>query len=260
MHQLGQDLLRLQDWLKQLETDNRTNPDPSSCEARMDSGFSSGANLTWLIEMGYLVNTKAPNDKTTSALRRTLSADTSWTRVGDNAELTARGDYLIHDCPYPLTVALERFKVGETFQYATLLQFRADRLCPTLPVWFKSYNGRQLIEAGNKESKSGVFHVQHLMSRAPAGIRLQVMFAGLAANIVHWAMPWLRACAPQPTPKLLRTLNSPKQMVRVAANSAALVQQTLTGTSLQFAPTSALPGAVLFLKGVPAFQLPLGFT
>jgi hypothetical protein len=114
-----------------------------------------------------------------------------------------------------------------------------------------------LIEAGNKESKSGVFHVQHLMTRASAGIRLQVLFATLAANIVHWAMPWLRACAAPLTPKLDRTLNSPKHMVRIAANSAALVQQTPTGVSLRFAPTSALPGTILMLKGVPAFQLPL---
>ncbi len=259
LQQLTAELLRLQNWLNQLEADNRTNPDPPSCAARMDSAFSSGANLSWLIEMGYIINTKAPNDKTTSALRQTLSSDTCWTRVGANAEMTARSDYFIHDCPYPLTVALERFKVGNTYQYATLVQFRDDGFCPTLPAWFKTYNGRQLIEAGNKEAKSGVFHVQHLMNRSPAGIRLQVMFAELAANVVHWSMRWLRSCAVQPTPKLIQTLNTPKHMVRVAANSRALVQQTPAGTSLQFAPTSALPGAILILKGVPAFQLPLGF-
>ncbi len=47
-------------------------------------------------------------------------------------------------------------------------------------------------------------------------------------------------------------------MVRVAANTSALVQQTHQGTALQFASSSALPGVILFLKGVPAFQLPLG--
>jgi hypothetical protein len=55
-------------------------------------------------------------------------------------------------------------------------------------------------------------------------------------------------------------LNSPKQLVRIAANSAALVQQSSFGTSLQFAPTSSLSGVILFLKGVPAFQLALGFN
>jgi len=96
-------------------------------------------------------------------------------------------------------------------------------------------------------------------SRSPAGIRLQVLFTGLAANAVRWCVPWLKNCAAETTPKLSRTLNSPKHLVRVAANSAALVQQTPCGTALQFAPESSLPGVTLFLKGVPAFQLALGF-
>ncbi len=257
LHQLSQAQLQLQNWLNTLDADNRTNPDAPLCEARMDSGFSSGANLTWLIEMGYQVNTKAVGGLTTAALRKTIPADAAWTRVGDNAEMLICQQSSVHDCPYPLRLALERFKVRDTYQYATLLQFRDDGRALTLPNWFHAYNARQTIEAGNKESKSGVFHVQHLMSRSPAGLRLQVMFTALAANVVHWCRPWLRHCATQPTAKLLQTFNSPKHMVRVAANSAALVQQTTTGTALQFAPTSALPGAILVLKGVPAFQLPL---
>jgi hypothetical protein len=246
-------------WLQQLERDNQTNPDPPQCRARMDSGFSSGVNLTWLIEMGYQVDTKAPSDKTTNALRAALSAESVWTRVGDNAEMIAYEQALIHDCPFPLTLALERFKLGDTYAYATLIRYRADKAAHSLPSWFSEYNARQLIEAGNKELKSGAFHVQHLMSRSAAGIQIQVLFAGLCANTVHWSMPWLRQCAAQSTPKLIQVLKSPKHMIRVAANSSALVQQTLIGTSLQFAPTSALPGATLILKGIPAFQLALGF-
>jgi hypothetical protein len=256
LRQWDQELAELQDWLNTLEADNRTNPNPPLCEARMDSGFSSGANLTWLIEMGYQVNTKAIGGLTTAALRKTVG-DATWTRVGDNAEMVSCARSTLRHCAYPVRLGLERFKVRDTFQYATLVLFRDDKCAPSLCDWFVSYNGRQLIEAGNKESKSGVFHVQHLMSRAPAGIRLQVLFATLAANIVHWSTPWLRSCAAPLTPKFSRTLNSPKHMVRVAANSAALVQQTPGGTALRFAPTSALPGTILILKGIPAFQLPL---
>ena len=252
-------IAELKTWLAQLEADNRTNPDPPICEARMDSGFSGDANLTWLIEMGYQINTKAPSDKTTTALRKKVSAETVWTCVGANAEMTKPMEYYLHDCPYPLRTALQRFQVGEIYKYATLLQYRDVGTPPPLANWFQSYNGRQTIEAGNKELKSGVFHVQHLMTRSPAGIQLQVLFAGVAANAVRWAMPWLRACASQSTPKFEHTLHSPKHLVRVAANSTALVQQTAMGTALRFAPTSALPGVTLFLKGVPAFQLPLGF-
>lgn len=257
---LTQEQLQLQNWLNVLQADNRANPDPPVCEARMDSGFSSGANLCWLIEMGYQLNTKAMGGLTTAALRKTLPSDALWTRVGDNADMLVCAQTQVHACPYPVRLALERFKLRDTYKYATLLQFQDDGRVPVLPEWFASYNARQIMEAGNKESKSGVFHVQHLMSRSAAGIRIQVLFASLAANVVHWSVPWLRSCATRPTPKLLRTFDSPKHLVRVGANSAALVQQTASGTALQFAPTSAMPGAILVLKGVPAFQLPLNLS
>lgn len=251
---------QLHTWRTQLEADNRTNPDPPPyIEARMDAGFVSGENLTWLLEMGYCPNTKAPNDRTTTALRARLSDQSCWVRVGDNAEMTAWGNYDLHGCPFPLTVALERFKVGPTYKYATLVHYRDDGVFPTLPVWFQHYNERQTIEAGNKEMK-GTFFVQHLMSRSPAGIRLQVLFTGLAANAVRWCVPWLKSCASETTPKLTHNLESPKHLVHVAADAAATVQQTVFGTALQFALDGPLPGVILFLRGVPAFQLALGLN
>jgi hypothetical protein len=162
-------------------------------------------------------------------------------------------------CPYPLTVALERFKTGRQHKYATLIQYRDEGQFPTLPVWFHHSNERQTIEAGNKEMKSAFF-VQHLMSRSLAGIQLQVLFTGLAANVVQWCTPWLQSCAPTASPKFQRTLSSPKYLVHMAANTDALVQQAPHGTTLQFAPHSPLAGLILFLKGVPAFQLSLGFN
>jgi hypothetical protein len=253
-------LADLQTWLAQLVAENQSNPDPPPyIEARMDAGFVSGENLTWLLEMGYCPNTKAPNDRTTTALRKQVSPQTKWVFVGHNAEMTAWGNYYLHGCPFPLTVALERFKVGQEFKYATLIHYRDDGAFPTLPAWFQHYNGRQTIEAGNKEMK-GTFHVQHLMSRSLAGIQIQVLFTGLAANIVHWCTPWLKSCSTAPSDKWTRTLNSPKHLVRVAANTAALVQETHFGLALQFAPESPFPGVTLFMKGVPAFQLTLGFN
>jgi hypothetical protein len=144
-------LNQLQTWRVQLEQENQANPDPPAyCEARMDAGFTSGENLTWVIEMGYSPNTKAPNTQTTTALQARLTAQSHWVRVGDNAEMIAWDDYVVHGCPYPLTVALERFKTGQQYKYATLLHYRDDGQFPTLPVWFSHYNERQTIEAGNK--------------------------------------------------------------------------------------------------------------
>jgi hypothetical protein len=253
-------LSHLQAWRVHLEQENRANPAPPAyCEARMDAGFTSGDNLTWLLEMGYCPNTKAPNDQTTATLRTRLTARSRWVHVGDNAEMIAWDDYRLHGCPYPLTVALERFKTGRQYKYATLIRYQDDDQFPTLPVWFGHYNERQTIEAGNKEMK-GTFFVQHLMSRSLAGIQLQVLFTGLAANVVRWCTPWLQSCAPTASPKFQRTLGSPKHLVHMAANTDAMVQQAPNGTTLQFAPHSPLAGLILFLKGVPAFQLPLGFN
>ena len=246
----------LRAWLEQLEADNQANPNPPDpVEVRMDAGFTSGEHLAWLLEMGYAPNTKAHNGQTAIALLAQLPRRPDWQKVGENAELVLVGEYQMHDCPYPLTAAIERFKVGRDFKYATLVRYGS---APKLIDWFAHYNARQTIEAGNKEMKS-TFHVQHLMSRSPAGIQLQVVFTGLAANVVRWCRPWLKDCAATPTSNVTRTLNSPQALVRVAANSAALVQQTDHGTTVLFAPHSALPGAAFTLRGVPAIQLPLGF-
>ena len=191
-------LVALHQWQAQLAADNATNPNAPEIEARMDAGFASGENLTWLLERGYAPNTKAPNGRTTTALRAHLPRGAAWEKVGDNAEMMLIGEHGLQGCPYPLTVAVERFKVGRTFKYATLV--RADP-APKLAAWFAQYNARQTIEAGHKEM-NGTFFVQHLMSRSPAGIRLQVLFSGLASNVVRWCQPWLKDCAAAPTPAI----------------------------------------------------------
>ncbi|MBI5033331.1 MAG: hypothetical protein HZB51_22655 [Chloroflexi bacterium] len=96
------------------------------------------------------------------------------------------------------------------------------------------------------------------MTHSLYGIQLQVLFTGFAANTVRWAMPWLNTYTKTTTPMFEQTLHNPKHLVRVVANASALVQQSDQGTALQFTPSSALPGVILFLKGVPAVQLRLG--
>jgi len=249
----------LRAWLVQLETDNASNPDAPACLWRMDAGFGSGENVAWLIEMGYAVETKSPNAKTTVALQKRVTPKTKWTRVGANADITAWRNYFVNACPYPLTVGLERFGLGHSVEYATLICYRDDPALPDLPSWFQEYNGRQTIEAGNKEMK-GTFKVQHLMSHSLAGIQLQVLFAGLAPNLVRWSSAWLREQVAAPTPKVSALLASVKTMVRIGANSPANVQRLSHGTSLHFTPSSALPGVVLYLSGQRAYQLALPFN
>ena len=253
---LRQELEALGRWLVQLEADNASNPDPPVCILRVDAGFASGSNVAWLVEMGYQVYTKALSDQTTKSLRSRITPETVLERVGANAELVAWDDYELHDCPYPLRVALERFQIGETVKYATLLLYRDDGQVPTLPEWFGFYNGRQTIEAGNKESKT-VFQVQHLMSRSRAGIALQVSFTTFASNFVRWVARWLRTRVESPRRRFLDMLNSVKGLTRIAANAPAYLDESAGGNSLQFTHQSSLPGTVIYLSGPFARQLAL---
>ena len=228
------------------------------CKIRLDAGFSSGENITALIELGYDLDTKSGNAALVQALRDQTNAQTAWTRVGQNAEMVAWTAYHIHSCPYPLTVGLERFHTPKETRHAVLIRYQDP---PTdvhldLPVWFHDYNARQTIEAGNKEEKT-VFKVQHLMTRSPSGIRIQAMLTIFAANLVRWADEWLRLRVERSSARFDRALSSPKRLVRVAANSLAFVDRSDDALRIRFSPLSSFPGVVLCLSDQPFLQLEL---
>ena len=249
--------VHLQGWRTQLETENLQNPNAPICICRQDAGFCSGENLTWQIELGYQVETKSTSGKVTTALQKRCSDQTTWTRVGQNAEMTDWSDYQMKACPYPLRVGLERFQLGEQTKHSVLILYRDTPAQPGLPQWFQHYNGRQTIEAGNKQMKT-VYHVQHLMSHAKYGIQIQVLLTGLACNQTQFVQPWLQSAAEQLTPRIESDLASPKTMVRVLANSTASVQRSDCSTVLVFAQTSSAPNFKLCLYGLPLHQLNLG--
>src|SRR3990172_9135780 len=187
---LQAELTQLDQWLAELETDNQTNPNPVSFALRIDAGFSTGPNLTWLIEMGYIVLTKAHHASISQSLRGRLVDPVSWTRVGRNAEAVNLGDYYQHDCPYPLQAMLIRYHLPGELRHTTLLYY-ADTPPPALPQWFRRYNARQTLEAGIKEEK-GVFTLKRHLARSPIGMQLQEQFALFAANFVRWAAAWVK--------------------------------------------------------------------
>ncbi len=248
---------RLQTWRSQLEAENRLNPNAPICVCRNDAGFCSGENLTWQIEMGYQVETKSASGKITAALQKRCSAQTAWTRVGQNAEMTDWSDYRMKECGYPLRVGLERFTLGQHIKHSVLMLYRDTPHPRDLRQWFKHYNGRQIIEAGNKQMKT-VHHVQHPLSHAKYGIQIQVLLTGLACNQTQFIQPWLQSAAEKLTPQIQADLHSPKTMVRIMANSAASVQRTARSTVLVFAQTSSMPDFKLCLRGLPLHQLNLG--
>jgi hypothetical protein len=247
---------RLKERYERLSQDNASQLQPPRCRLRMDAGFSSGENLTEVIELGYDIDTKSANDAVVQALRQRVRADQNWTRVGKNAEMIGWTNYHMNTCPYPLTVGLERFHTPKGLLYAVLLRNQAgpEAVCPDLPQWFHDYNARQTIEAGNKEEKT-TFKVQHLMSHSPAGIEIQAMLTVFAANFVRWADEWIRPRVECSSQRFDRALSSPKRLVRVAANSLATVEHSGGRLLVRFSTLSSFEGVVIGLSDVAGHPL-----
>jgi len=239
---------QLQAHLATLQADNAANPAPGLVILRLDAGFSNGESLAWLIEMGYTLYTKAHHNGLAQRLVQQLPPTARWTPVGKNAEMIGCGAQYVRNCPYPLTVAVERFHTPEQLKHSALLTYRDDDQEFTLRAWFAFYNSRQIIEAGIKEGNV-VFQMHPLKMRSPGGIALQEQFALFAANFVRWAAVWLRERVVHNTPRFAETLGRVKAMVRVGANTSAWVTAESDGLLLKFDETGAYPGVELRLAG-----------
>jgi hypothetical protein len=232
----------------QMEADNAANPDPVKMIARLDAGFGTDPNVTWLIEMGYIVYTKAYSPQVAAKLKAQVDLETHWTRVGKNAEMVGYGEGTMGKCPYPLTMALERFHTPQGLKHSTLIVYRDDGLELTLPAWFDFYNGRQIIEAGIKEGNV-VFKMHPLKMRSRGGIALQEQFSLFAANFVRWAAVWLQERVVHSTSAFDEALTRVKTMVRVAANTSAWLVEQKGALLVKFDDSGAYPGVELRLSG-----------
>jgi hypothetical protein len=250
-------LASLEARLTRFEKENGTNRASVRATFRLDGGFGSGENLAFLIEMGYEIYGKATSDKVTGAVRRRVTSQAVWTRVGDNAEMVAWSALKLDFCPYPLDVGLERFRTGQTERYATLVHYGPQAVADDLRSWFDFYNSRQTIEAGVKEGKR-VFEMHHLKVRSAAGLAIQEEFTVLAANLVRWGAAWLHEQPFQAKAPFDRPHASVKQLVRIAANTTALVMWQPEGNLLlRFDELGPFPGVELRVGQGWAFQPPL---
>jgi hypothetical protein len=234
--------------LIRLRDDNAQNDDPVMVIVRVDAGFGTGPNIAWLLEMGYTVYTKAHNAQVTARLLKQLIPESKWHRVGKNAEMIACGERQITNCPYPLTVALERFHTPQGLKHSTLIAYRDDGQCLTVSAWFNFYNARQIIEAGVKETNV-VFKMHPLKMRSKGGIALQEQFALFAANFVRWIAVWLQQRVCHTTPRFGDALTRVKVMVRVVANTSAWVVAEDDSLLVRFDETGAYPDVELRLNG-----------
>ena len=134
--------------LEQFEQENVENPRPVEACFRLDAGFGTYDNIALLIEMGYEVYVKLHNHKIVQMLKESVTSETVWTHVGNNAEMLAWKDMQLQNCAYPLDIALERFYTGKTQKHSALAHFGDTPVTTDLPAWFGKYNARQTIEMG----------------------------------------------------------------------------------------------------------------
>ena len=231
----------------QLEADNAANPEPVKMIVRLDAGFGTDPNVTWLIEMGYIVYTKAYSAQVSAKLKAQVSPEAHWTRVGKNAEVVGFGEGTMGKCPYPVTMALERFHTPQGLRHSTLIAYRDDGSELTLPAWFDFYNARQIIEAGIKEGNV-VFRMHPLKMRSRGGIALQEQFSLFAANFVRWAAVWLQERVVHSSSAFDEALTRVKTMVRVAANTSAWLVEQHGDLLVKFDDSGAYPGVELRLS------------
>ena len=255
IEQQQETLVTTDEWLAYLEADNMANPNPVTILMRIDAGFSTGLNLSWLIEMGYIVLTKAHHSSSTDCLRRALPTQTHWTVVGKNAEAVAMGAYHQNECPYPLQAMLVRYHLPEKIRYTTLFYY-GDSPPPALPDWFDAYNARQTIEAGIKEEK-GVLTLKRHLVRSPIGMQLQEQFALFGANFIRWAAAWVKDLLSQANPYFITALDQVKTLVQIVSHSRARWVRNTLGNTLILDENSPFAGTVICLAGLVAVQLPL---
>jgi len=244
--------------LEQFKQENVENPQPVEACFRLDAGFGTYDNIALLIEMGYEVYVKLHNHKITQRLKKNVTPETAWTRVGNNAEMLSWKDMQLQNCAYPLDIALERFYTGETQKHSALAHFGNTPVTTDLPAWFGKYNARQTIEAGIKETKQ-VFYLHRLKVRAEPAIYLQEAMTIFAANFIRWATTWIAQHAEQGENTLPVGEMGIKKQVQVAANASARVIQNSEGMLLRFSPASAFAGKQLFFRASGKPPRPIHF-
>ena len=248
--------------LQRFEQENAGNPDPSNICFRLDAGFGTYANIALLIEMGYELYTKLHSHKVVQALQKLVLPENTWTRVGKNAEMVAWPAHKLDNCPYPLSLGLERFHTGDKkLKYSALVYFGDAPVTQDLPAWFGKYNGRQDIEAGIKETKQ-VFYLHRIKVRSEPAIYLQEAMTIFAANFIWWSTLWIEQHAQPDQNQLKIRKMGIKRQVQVAAHTSAKVILNSEGMLLKFSPASSLAGKTLLFPASkelvrPNYFLPL---
>ena len=234
--------------LKQMEAENAADPSPRQIILRLDGAFGSAGNVAWLYEQGYSVVARVQAHRVAVALRK--EDGLLWEKVGKNLFMAEARRTTLGDCPYAVRLFLCRQWWGEQHpDRFSALVVTPDLTPEAWPVRRVGvfYNGRQVIEAGIKESK-GIFASRHLPTRHQAGIALYQLLVLFAQNLVRW---FRRQCLG----KSILAAASINELVRIGANSRATVILDRYAIQLTFAADSPWAGTTLSLRPQISYQL-----
>jgi hypothetical protein len=242
------EVTRLRAYHATLVAENATTPIPRRIILRLDGGFGAAAHVAWLYEQGYDVVARAHSHRVAARLR--ADDGLTWDKTSKNAWIAESRQTALGACPYPLRLfACRQWRgEGQPERWSALLVTPelAAREWPARRVG-TFYNQRQVAEATIKEGKT-VLASRHLPTRRAAGIALYQQVVLLAQNLLRW----FRRHGLGGTALAAAGL---KDLVRVGANSAALLVRRGGGLVLQFTAPGPWQGICLPLRPHVSYQL-----
>ncbi len=161
-------------------------------EIRLDGGWGTEANITWLLERGYQVTGKF---KSTSRVRKLVREITAWQPTSspgrEVAAVPTPVSFIRPLAQYAVRTPSKAYKDG--FYYAVVFSTHLD--LPMREV-VSRYDGRAGVEADLKSDKRGLA-LAVIRKRRLAAQRLVVLLTQLAHNVLLWSRGWLAAQAPR---------------------------------------------------------------
>jgi hypothetical protein len=161
-------------------------------EIRLDGGWGTEANITWLLERGYQVTGKF---KSTSRVRKLVRDITTWQPTSSPGREVAPVPtpvlFIRPLAQYAVRTPSKKYKDG--YYYAVVFSTHLDR--PMTEVVGR-YDGRAGVEADLKSDKRGLA-LAVIRKRRLAAQKLVVLLTQLAHNVLLWARQWLAAQAPR---------------------------------------------------------------
>jgi hypothetical protein len=161
-------------------------------EMRLDSGWGSGPNITWLLERGYQVTGKF---KSAGRVRKLVHGITTW-------QPTSSPGREVAEVPTPVTFVrpLRQYAVRTPskeqeggYYHAVVCTSRTDL---DMMGVVEHYDGRAGMEADLKSDKHGLGLAVIRKHLLPAQ-KMVVLLVELAHNILLWARQWLAERSPR---------------------------------------------------------------